>query len=143
MLVEIEFATSPKVAETFITCVSTFDVPTGEDYLNGTAKVDTFSDAVLGVGAMVNLFGFRKRCGKSVISQKELAILKTFMDKDYPTGTITAKGKPIIGSRKELYLILKSALYQENLECMAEFSFVAGVIDSFEEENSSEEECEF
>lgn len=143
MLVEIEFATSPKVAETFINCVSTFDVPTGEDYLNGTAKVDTFSDAVLGVGAMVNLFGFRKRCGKSVISQKELAILKTFMDKDYPTGTITAKGKPIIGSRKELYLILKSALYQENLECMAEFSFVAGVIDSFEEENSSEEECEF
>ena len=63
--------------------------------------------------------------------------MKTFMDKDYPTGTITAKGKPIIGSRKELYLILKSALYQENLECMAEFSFVAGVIDSFEEE------CEF
>lgn len=143
MLVEIEFATSPKVAETFITCVSTFDVPTGEDYLNGTAKVNTFSDAVLGVGAMVNLFGFRKRIDKPVISQHEVIFLKSFMDKEYPTGTMTANGKKIIGSRKELYLILKSALYQESLECMPEFSFVAGVIDSFDEETSSEEECEF
>lgn len=143
LLVEIEFATSPKVAETFITCVSTFDVPTGEDYLNGTAKVNTFSDAVLGVGAMVNLFGFRKRIDKPVISQQEVIFLKSFMDKEYPTGTMTANGKKIIGSRKELYLILKSALYQESLECMPEFSFVAGVIDSFDEETSSEEECEF
>lgn len=143
MLVEIEFATSPKVAETFISSVSTFDVPTGEDYLNGTAKVNSFSDAVLGVGAMVNLFGFRKRIDKQVISQQEVIFLKSFMDKEYPTGTMTANGKKIIGSRKELYLILKSALYQESLECMPEFSFVAGVIDSFEEETSSEEECEF
>jgi hypothetical protein len=44
-------------------------------------------------------------------------------------------------------MILKSALYQENLECLAEFSWVAGVLDDYENGSSSseteEESCEF
>jgi hypothetical protein len=69
------------------------------------------------------------------------------MDKEYPTGTVKTNGQKIIGSRQELYMILKSALYQENLECLAEFSWVAGVLDDYENGSSSseteEESCEF
>ena len=95
---------------------------------------------------MISLFGFRKRCDKAVISAKENAALQAFMDKNYPTGTKKADGSLIIGSRKELYLVLKNAIYHESLECLPEFSWVAGVLDNFEEEETSSEEeeaCEF
>ena len=100
-LVEMEFAGSPKVIETFLSLV---------------------------------------------ISAKENAALQAFMDKNYPTGTKKADGSLIIGSRKELYLVLKNAIYHESLECLPEFSWVAGVLDNFEEEETSSEEeeaCEF
>lgn len=145
-LVEMEFAGSPKVIETFLSLRETFDIPTGEDYLNGTVAVDNYSDAIIGINAMISLFGFRKRCDKAVISAKENAALQAFMDKNYPTGTKKADGSLIIGSRKELYLVLKNAIYHESLECLPEFSWVAGVLDNFEEEETSSEEeeaCEF
>lgn len=148
LTVEMAFSTSPKVAEKFLTCVENFDVPTGIDYLQGKVEVKTFSDAIIGVKAIVSLFGFRKRCEEKVIvSTKENAIFQAFMDKEYPTGTVKANGQKIIGSRQELYMILKSALYQESLECLAEFSWVAGVLDDYENGSSSteneEESCEF
>jgi hypothetical protein len=53
-----------------------------------------------------------------------------------------ADGTPIIGSNKELYMVMKSTLLRENLENNLEFTFVADAIDNFDNEdngNSSDE----
>ena len=140
-VVKMEMLTSPKVAERFISFVKTFDLPTGEDYLNGTAKVETFSDAIVGANEIVRLLGFRKRCGETIISTQENALLKTFVNTEYPTGTIRKNGTKIIGSKIELCQVLKSAIYQEGLETLPELKWIADTIDGIENpETESEDE---
>lgn len=139
MRVKINFATSTKVADKFIACVSTFDIPTGEDFLSGKAVANDYSDAVMGINAMVTLFSFRNRSGKDVISAKENQFLKDFMNKSYPTGTKNAKGQPIFGAKKELFMVLKTALIRENLQSVCDFAWVASILDSFDAKGDKNE----
>lgn len=146
MCVNINFEGSEKVAKQFITFVNNFDIPTGEDYLSGKVVVKTQSEAVIGINAMATLFGFRNRSKKTVISNVEISALKDFLNKDYPTGTMNADGTPIMGSKTELYGVMKSAIIRENLQENPAFRFVADVLNSLEtksQKKSDEEECEF
>ena len=139
-VVRMEMLTSPKVAERFISFVKTFDIPTGEDYLNGTHKTENYSDALVGANEIVRMFGFRKRCGETIISAKENALLKTFLDTAYPTGAVRKNGQKIIGSRIELYQVVKSAIYQEELETLPELKWIGDTIDGFENSETEDEE---
>lgn len=140
--VELAFATSPTVAKRFITDVMNCDVPGGEDYLAGKVSVKTFSDAIIGIHAMVTLFGFRNRCGKAVIKPCEDSYLKDFMAKPFPTGMKNSDGIGIIGSKKELFMVLKTGLIRENLQSRPEFAWVPSVLNSFEEKEE-DTDCEF
>lgn len=142
MRVEINFEGSEKVAKQFLTFVKNFDIPTGEDYLNGKVVVKTQSDAVIGINAIATLFGFRNRSKKQVISNVEIDALKDFLNKEYPTGTMNANGTPIIGSKTELYGVMKAALLRENLQENPAFRFVAEVLNN-SQKKKTEEECEF
>lgn len=146
MRVEINFEGSEKVAKQFLTFVKTFDVPTGEDYLSGKVVVKTQAEAVVGINSIATLFGFRNRAKKQVISNVEISALKDFLNADYPTGTVNSDGTPIMGSKTELYGVMKSALLRENLQENPAFRFVAEVLNSMEkkvQKKSDEEECEF
>ena len=142
MRVEINFEGSEKVAKQFITFVKNFDIPTGEDYLSGKVVVKTQSEVVIGINAISTLFGFRNRSKKQVISPVETSALKDFLNKDYPTGTMNADGTPIMGSKTELYGVMKAALIRENLQENPAFRFVADVLNN-SQKKSNEEECEF
>jgi hypothetical protein len=142
MLVKMNFATSEKLAAQVITAIKNFDIPTGEDFLNGTAEIKTFSDAIIAVNAIGITLGFRKKSNEQVISMTEQDKLHSILDAHYPTGMKHADGTPIIGSNKELYMVMKSTLLRENLENNLEFTFVADAIDNFDNEdngNSSDE----
>lgn len=142
MLVKMNFATSEKLATQVITAIKNFDIPTGEDFLNGTAEIKTFSDAIIAVNAIGITLGFRKKSNEQVISMTEQDKLHSILDAHYPTGMKHADGTPIIGSNKELYMVMKSTLLRENLENNLEFTFVADAIDNFDNEdngNSSDE----
>jgi hypothetical protein len=139
MLVKINFDGSPKLAEQFIIEVKNFDIPTGIDFLNGTAVPKDFADAIVGIKAMGTLFGFRNRAKEKVISPNEIEALKEYLSKDYPTGSKKADGTPIIGSQKELYMTMKVALLRECLETRKEFKFVADTIKSFDEPASEDD----
>lgn len=144
--VELNFDGSEKVAKQFISFVQSFDIPTGEDYLSGKVVVKTQSDAVIGINAMATTFGFRNRSKKQVISNAEISSLKDFLNKDYPTGTMNADGTPIMGSKTEIYSVMKAAIIRENLQENPAFRFVAEVLNSLEtkvQKKSDEEECEF
>lgn len=146
MRVNINFEGSEKVAKQFVTYVRNFDIPTGEDYLSGKVLVKTQAEAVVGINSMSTLFGFRSRSKKQVISPVEISALKAFLDKDYPTGTMNANGTPIMGSKTELYGVMKSAIIRENLQENPAFRFVADVLNALEtkaKKNNNEEECEF
>ena len=143
MRVEINFDGSEKVAKQFITCVKNFDVPTGEDYLTGKVVVNLHSEAVIGVNSMATLFGFRNRSKKQVISNVEIAALKDFLNKEYPTGTMKADGTPIIGSKTELYGVMKSAILRENLQENPAFHFVADFLNNSQKKSNKSDECEF
>lgn len=142
LIVEINFATSPNLVKKFISSVNTCDIPTGEDYLSGKVAVKNYSDAVLGINAMGTLFGFRSRSGKTVISNKENDFLKNFLDTAYPTGMKNSDGSDIIGSKKELYMVMKSSLLRENLESKKEFAWVASILNNFDAK-SDESDLEF
>lgn len=143
MRVEINFEGSEKVAKQFLTFVKNFDIPTGEDYLTGKVVVKTQSEAVIGINSMATLFGFRNRSKKQVISNVEIAALKDFLNKEYPTGTMNANGTPIIGSKTELYGVMKSAILRENLQENPAFHFVADFLNNSQKKNNKSEECEF
>lgn len=143
MRVEINFEGSEKVAKQFLTFVKTFDIPTGEDYLSGKVVVKTQADAVVGVNSMATFFGFRNRSKKQVISNVEISALKDFLNKDYPTGTMNADGTPIIGSKTELYGVMKAAIIRENLQENPAFHFVADFLNNSQKKSDEEEECEF
>lgn len=138
--VKINFQTSPKLIDKFIACVNTCDIPTGEDYLSGKVVVNNHSDAVVAINAMTTLFGFRNRSGKQVISAKENKFVQDFLNKDYPTGTKNPDGSDIIGSKKELYMVMKSSILCENLQSLPEFAWVSAKLNSFENKNESDED---
>ena len=79
---------------------------------------------------------------KQVISPVEISALKDFLNKDYPTGTMNANGTPIMGSKTELYGVMKAAIIRENLQENPAFRFVADVLNK-SQKKSDEEECEF
>jgi hypothetical protein len=144
MRVEINFSTSPNLTKKFISCVKTFDIPTGEDFLTGKVVAKTYSDAIVGINAMGTLFGFRNRSGKEVISNNENSFLQDFLNKEYPTGTKKVDGSNIIGSKKELYMVMKTSILRENLQSKPEFAWVSAILNKFEEsEDNESEECEF
>lgn len=140
LILDINFATSPEVVKKFISYVKTFDIPTGEDFLSGKVVVKKYSDAVMGINAMVSLFGFRNRANETIISNKELSFFENFLNTEYETGTKNPDGSAIFGSKTELYMVAKSALLRENLESRKEFGFIASVLNSYEQKNSDAEE---
>lgn len=146
-IVEIHFFDSDGLAKLFISLVENFDVPSGEEYLNGTAIPKNFSEALIGINAISTTLGFRSRCNENVISSAELSALEQYMDKQYPTGTKHADGSPIMGSKKEMFMVLKTSLIREKLESKAEFRWVATKLDGMEKKTSTkskiDEEPEF
>lgn len=140
LILQMHFEGSPSVLKNFMTFVKKVDVPTGEDYLAGKIKVNRFSDAITAIHEICGTLGFRKRSKQDVISIKENAFLQDFMEVKYPTGMMKSDGNPIMGSRKELYMVLKASILNNDLQDVREFRWVAEQIENFDSNTEDEDE---